>query len=117
MVTSRSRLSSNFKQLRMLSHRNGIVLLYFLFTLLYSIANLKYKDLVRKQLKGALNAKAVNASDGAAKMFLRNLYKKRTGRNSNYSYSRNHSFCARNRYDILFNIYILKKYCLLVVVG
>ena len=75
MLASRSRLSSNFKQLRMLSHRNGIVLLYFLFTLLYSIANLKYKDLVRKQLKGALNAKAVNASDGAAKMFLRNLYK------------------------------------------
>ena len=76
MLASRSRLSSNFKQLRMLSHRNGIVLLYFLFTLLYSIANLKYKDLVRKQLKGALNAKAVNASDGAAKMFLTNLYKK-----------------------------------------
>ena len=68
-------MACNFKPLRMLSHRNGIVVLYILFTLLYSIENVKCKDPVRKQLKGALNAKAVNVSDGAGKMFLTNLYK------------------------------------------
>ena len=51
------------------------MVLYILFTLLYSIENVKCKDPVGKQLKGALNAQAVNLSDGAAKMFLTNLYK------------------------------------------
>ena len=73
MRASRSRLGCNFEPLRMLSPRNGIVLLYFLFTLLYSIETVKCKHPVSKQLKGPLN---VNVSDGAAKMFLTNLYKK-----------------------------------------
>ena len=59
----------------MVSHRNRIVVLYILFTLLYSIENVKCKDPVGKQLKGTLNAQAANLSDGAAKMFLTNLYK------------------------------------------
>ena len=68
-------MGTDFKPLKMLSHKNGIVALYILFTLLYSIASVKRKDSGWKQLKASLNAKAVNLSDGAAKVFLTNLYK------------------------------------------
>jgi len=68
-------VGTDFKPLKMLSHKNGIVALYILFTLLYSIASVKRKDSGWKQLKASLNAKAVNLSDGAAKVFLTNLYK------------------------------------------
>ena len=57
----------------MLSHKNGLVVLYILFTLLFSIASVQGSG--RKQLKAALNTKAANLSDGAAKVFLTNLYK------------------------------------------
>ena len=59
----------------MLSYKNGIVVFYILFTLLYSIASANRKDPGWKQLKTSLNAKAANLSDGAAKVFLTNLYK------------------------------------------
>ena len=72
---SRSRLGSILKPLEMLSHKNVIVVLYILFTLLYSTTSVKRKDSDRKQLKAALNIKATNLSDGAAKVFLTNLYK------------------------------------------
>lgn len=60
----------------MLSHKNVIVVLYILFTLLYSITSVKRKDSGRKQSKTALNInRAANLSDGAGKAFLTNLYK------------------------------------------
>ena len=59
----------------MLSRKNGSVVLYILFTLLYSVESVKRKDHGWKQLKATLNAKAANLSDGAAKVFLTNLYK------------------------------------------
>ena len=94
------------------------------FTLLYSIENVRCKDSVRKRLKGAINTEAANFSDGTANFFffyesLQRLFRRnRTGEENNYSYSRNHSFCARNRYDILFiHAFILNKYYLLVVIA
>jgi len=59
----------------MLSHKNGIVVFYILFTLPCSIASVNRKDPCWKQPKASLNAKAANLSDGASKIFLTNLYK------------------------------------------